>query len=285
MIQIGRTNELQVAERSPHGLILTDGTDRVLLPNRYVPPQARLGEKLSVFVSTDSEDRPVATTLRPLGEVGDFAAVRVKDVSGPGAFVDWGLDKDLLVPFAEQRVPLRAGQTVLVFILLDARTNRVIGSTRLQRHLSGEPRGFLDGQRVQGIVADVSAEGARVIVDGRAMGIVFPDELHAKLKIGDRRTMFVKRVREDGALALALSAAGYTAAQELGPSILERLRREGGFLPLSDHSTPEEIRAAFGVSKATFKKAIGTLQKERAITIEYHGIRLNASPPPSTRRR
>jgi predicted RNA-binding protein (virulence factor B family) len=285
MIQIGRTNELQVAERSPHGLILTDGTDRVLLPNRYVPPQARLGEKLSVFVSTDSEDRPVATTLRPLGEVGDFAAVRVKDVSGPGAFVDWGLDKDLLVPFAEQRVPLRAGQTVLVYILLDARTNRVIGSTRLQRHLSGEPRGFMDGQRVQGIVADVSSEGARVIVDGRAMGIVFPDEMHAKLKIGDRRTMFVKRVREDGALALALSAAGYTAAQELGPSILERLRREGGFLPFSDHSTPEEIRAAFDVSKATFKKAIGTLQKEGSITIEYHGIRLKGDPKPPARRR
>ncbi|MGV3613920.1 MAG: S1 RNA-binding domain-containing protein [Fimbriimonas sp.] len=273
MIEVGRTQELRAVERTPHGMIVTDGEARILLPNKYVPATVRLGETLSLFVSTDSEDRLVATTQKPKGEVGDFVALKVKEVSAPGCFVDWGLDKDLLVPFAEQRVPLRAGQTVMVRILRDERTNRVIGSTRLQKFLERIP--VRDGQIVDGLVADVSPDGARVILDGRGWGMVFPDENHPEyqLRVGDRRKMYVKRIREDGAIALTLAPAGFTAAKELGPTILERLRKEGGFLPLSDHASPEEIRETFGVSKATYKKAIGTLQKQGEITIEHHGIR------------
>lgn len=271
MIEVGRTQELLAAERNPHGMMVTDGITKILLPNKYVPAQIRSGEPIVVFITTDSEDRLVATTQRPKGEVGDFVALRVKEVSHHGAFLDWGLDKDILVPFAEQRAQLRAGFTVMVRILLDERTNRVIASTKLQKFLGRVP--VRDGQIVEGLVADVAPDGARVIIDGKGWGMIFPDELHGELRIGDRRKMYVKRIREDGAIALTLSPAGFVAAQGLGPEIMERLRKEGGFLPLSDNASPDEIREAFGVSKGTYKKAIGTLMKQGKIVIEHHGIR------------
>lgn len=256
--------------------MVTDGYTKILLPNKFVPRDIRPGDPITVFITNDSEDRLVATTQKPKGEVGDFVALRVKEVAGPGAFLDWGLDKDLLVPFAEQRIPLRQGHTVMARILLDEKTNRVIASTKLQKFLTR--MSVRDGQVVEGLVADVSPDGARVILDGKGWGMLFPDEIHGEVRIGDRRKMYVKRVREDGGVALSLSPAGFVAAQGLGPVILEALRREGGFLPISDTATPEEIRDAFGVSKGTYKKAIGTLMKQGEITIEHHGIRKVQKP-------
>jgi predicted RNA-binding protein (virulence factor B family) len=271
VIEVGRTQELLAAERNPHGLLVTDGITKILLPNKYVPAQIRAGDPIVVFVTTDSEDRLVATTQRPKGEVGDFVALKVKEVSHHGAFLDWGLDKDILVPFAEQRAPLRAGFTVMARILLDGRTNRVVASTKLQKFLGRIV--VRDGQIVEGLIADIGADGVRVIIDGKGWGMIFPDEVHGELRIGDRRKMYVKRIREDGSIALTLSPAGFAAAQDLGPAILERLRKEGGFLPLSDTASPEEIREAFGVSKGTYKKAIGNLMRQGKIVIEHHGIR------------
>lgn len=271
MIEVGKTQELRAAERTPHGLMVTDGETKILLPNKFVPPNIRSGEAITVFITNDSEDRIVATTQKPKGEVGDFVPLRVKEITGPGAFLDWGLDKDLLVPFAEQRVPLRPGHTVMAHILLDERTNRVIASTKLQKFLTRIP--VRDGQIVEGHIADVSPDGARVILDGKGWGMIFPDEMHGELRIGDKRKMYVKRAREDGGIALTLAPAGFVAAQGLGPTIIERLQKSGGFLPLSDSASPEDIWEAFGVSKGTYKKAIGTLMKQGQIVIEHHGIR------------
>jgi predicted RNA-binding protein (virulence factor B family) len=277
MIEVGRMNRLQVRERTDHGLVLTDGEAGVLLPRKFVRPGTTLGDSLDVFVTTDSEDRLVATTQRPLGMVGELASMKVKAATDLGAFLDWGLDKDLLLPFREQRHPLRMGDRVVVRVLLDEKTRRPIASARLNRLLIAPVRVYEAGQKVPGIIIDVDRNGARVLLEEEALGRIFPDEIHERLQVGERREWVVKRVRPDGGIALALTAGGYAAAVDLGPAILDRLKSEGGFLPLSDASSPEEIRAAFGVSKSTYKKAIGGLLREGRITLEYHGIRL--APP------
>lgn len=273
MISIGRTQELTVSDISPHGPFLTDGETRILLPARLAPRDIQPGERITVFVTTDSEDRPVATTQRPAGEVGQCVALKVKEVTTIGAFLDWGLDKDLLLPFGEQASPVREGQMIVAKIVLDEKTGRVVATTRLKRHLHGSSSGLEQGTQVDGLVTSVGRDGARVIINQSFLGAIFADEMREPLRVGDARPFWIKRIREDGEVALALGPSGYVAAQGLGPQIMERLRREGGFLPLSDHSSPDEIQRAFGVSKGTFKKAIGTLQKQGHITIEFHGIR------------
>lgn len=267
-----------MAERTDHGALLTDGDRKILLPNKYVPPQLRPGDEIEVFVSTDSSDRLYATTRKPAGEVGDLVTLKVVESSEIGAFLDWGLEKDLLMPFGEQRRAVRTGEMAVVRIMLDEKTQRLLASTKFGNLLAKPTRPFHPGERVEGIVVDMDPNGARVLVEECALGRIFPDELHQKVSIGNRFKLVVKRVREDGALALSFSQGGYSGSQEIGPAILERLQREGGFIPFSDNSSPEEIRAAFGVSKGTFKKAIGGLLKEGKITIEYHGIRLGAPP-------
>lgn len=263
-----------MADRIEHGAILTDGDRRILLPNKYVPPRLEPGDEIEVFVTTDSEDRLYATTRRPAGEVGDLVALRVQQTGDFGAFLDWGLEKDLLLPFAQQRHQVHEGDVVLVRILLDERTQRLMASSKFNRILKQPAPSFHTGQHVKGIVMEHDHNGARVVVEETAMGRIFPDELHQRVKVGDRLHLVVKKVRDDGALALAFSQGGMAGAREIGPQILEKLAAEGGFLALSDNSSPEEIRAVFGVSKGTFKKAIGTLMKEGKLTIEYHGIRL-----------
>jgi predicted RNA-binding protein (virulence factor B family) len=278
MIQIGAYNRLEVARLTDHGMFLTDGEQDVLLPRKFVPEGVGEGESLRVFVSTDSEDRPVATTQRPKGVVGEFVALRAKQATHVGAFMDWGLDKDLLVPFAEQSRPIEEGQTYVVRILLDERTNRVIGSTRLGRFLQGDRSNLDEGQEVSLLIADVGPDGARAVIDSAYFGMVFPDEMHVRLRLGDSRRGYIKRIREDGGIALSLSPMGYQGALDESPRILERLRREGGFLPYGDKSSPEDIRREFGISKGTFKKAVGNLMKQGKIEQSQYGIRLRGNP-------
>lgn len=274
MIQIGAYNQLRVARAIPHGLVLTDGRDEVLLPKKFAPEGMEEGDSFRVFVTTDSEDRPVATTQRPRGVVGEFATLKAKEITRVGTFMDWGLDKDLLIPFGEQHYPLVEGHWYVVRIFLDNRTNRVLGSTKLGKFLKGQIGSVQEGEAVDLLVVEASPEGARVIVNGESFGMIFPDELHERLRVGDKRQGFVKRVREDGALALSLQPQGYGAAVGLAPQIMERLQSEGGFLPLNDGSAPQKIREMFGVSKSTFKKALGGLLKEGKIEITHHGIRM-----------
>lgn len=273
MIRIGEYNRLTIARTSDHGLFLTDGEQDVLLPRKYSPEGMAEGDSLRVFVLTDSEDRPIATTLRPKGVVGDFTPLRAKEVTRVGAFMDWGLDKDLLVPFGEQQKPIEEGKVYVVRISLDEKSGRVIGSTRIARFLLGDSNDLLVGQEVSLLIVDVFPEGARAIIDGKYSGMIFPDEIHERIKVGDSVRGFVKRVREDGAVALSLTPSGYQGALDESSKILSRLRREGGFLPFGDRSSPEEIRREFGISKATFKKALGSLMKSGQIEQTQHGIR------------
>jgi len=275
MIQIGAYNQLRIARRTDFGVYVGDGKDDVLLPRKYVPNSAEIGDELTVFVTTDSEDRPVATTQRPKAVVGEFAVLRVKAATPIGAFMDWGLDKDLLVPFAEQQRPLQDGDRAVVRVLLDEKTQRVFATTRISRYLKGDASQLREGQTVEILVSEFSPEGVRVAVDRQYLGMIFPDEVYGTLNVGDTWQGFVKRIREDGGIAISLSPQGYRGALEAGPRIMERLKKAGGFLPFSDRSTPEEIRAEFGLSKGTYKKAIGALYRTGTIQIEHHGIRIS----------
>jgi len=278
MIQIGGYNRLRVARHSDFGVYLTDGTEDVLLPRKFVPPGTELGHELRVFVTTDSEDRPVATTQRPVAVVGEFGIMRTKAVSEHGAFMDWGLDKDLLVPFGEQLRRMEEGNLCVVRVLLDERTRRVVGSTRVAKFLKGDAHELEIGQAVTALIFDDSPEAVRCVLDGKFYGSIFPDEIHERLQVGTERQAYIKRIREDGGIALSLLPQGFKGAVDAGPKIVAQLKKAGGFLPFSDQSPPEAIRKEFGLSKGTFKKAIGHLFKSGQIEITFHGIRLLDKP-------
>jgi uncharacterized protein len=284
MIQIGAYHRLKVARLTEFGAYLTDGTDDVLLPRRYTPQGIEPGDEMRVFVTTDSEDRPVATTKRPKGVAGDFAVLRATAITPVGAFMDWGLDKDLLVPFGEQHRRLDEGRKYVVRIVFDEKSNRLFGSTKVAQFLKGDSAELSTGQKVNVLVTDSGPEGARVVIDGKYFGMIFPDEMPGRMEVGDEHPGYIKRIREDGGVAVSLSPGGYQGALDERPKIVERLRRAGGFLPFTDRSTPEEIRREFGLSKGTFKKIVGMLYKSGEIEITFHGIRLTNRQPPTANR-
>lgn len=274
-MQIGRRQRLTVARATPVGLFLTDGESDVLLPRKYVRGDTPPGTELDVFLYLDGEERPVATTERPHAEVGGLAAMRCVATGSGGAFVDWGLEKDLLVPFAEQRSPLRVGDIRVVHVGLDEVSGRLVGSTRLERYLVPAPES-LAGQKVKALPFSRAEHGLLCAVDDRYVGLLFDREAPGPLPMGRPFDAYVRKVREDGRIALSLTPVGYEATLAEGPALLERLDRAGGFLPLNDRTPPETIRDELGLSKASFKRLIGTLQREGKLTIESHGIRLNA---------
>ncbi len=274
MIQIGRYQTLSIARLAEQGAYLTDGQEEVLLPNRFAGTKPTIGAEVRVFVYTDSEDRPVATTQRPHAIDGGFGYMECIDSNRLGAFMDWGLDKDLLIPFAEQHSPMRVGQFYVVRVLLDEKTGRLIGSTRLSRYFESAPLSTKVGEKVSILAYRLAEHGMLVVIDNLYGGLVFHADGGDSLRIGDRRDGYVKRVRDDGRIAITLFKEGFSAAVEEVPRIIELLRSSSGFLPYGDRSSPEEIRQVFGMSKATFKKLIGQLFREGRISIEAQGIRL-----------
>lgn len=274
MISIGRRQSLTIARATPVGMFLTDGQQDVLLPRKYVPSGLLPGAQLDVFVYLDGEERPIATTLHPKAEVGQVASMTCVSSGPRGAFMDWGLEKDLLVPKAEQRDPIRDGERHTVWVGFDDLSGRLYGSTKLERHLGPAPADLV-GQRVQALPYRRQDHGTMCVIDDRYLGILFDAESDGPRPIGRPFPAFARKVREDGRVALALTPVGYQAALGEGPSLLERLKREGGFLPFNDRTPPETIRAELGLSKASFKRLIGTLQREGKLVIESHGIRLN----------
>lgn len=276
-MQIGRRQTLTVARATPVGLFLTDGKVDVLLPRKYVTGNTPPGTELDVFLYRDGEERPVATTEHPIAELGGVAAMRCV-TSGPGgAFMDWGLEKDLLVPMAEQRGPIRPGDNRVVWVGLDDASGRLYGSTRLERHL-GPALAELTGRKVRALPFARHEHGLMCAVDDRYLGMLFDADAPGPLPLGRAFDAHVRKVRNDGRVALALTPVGYEAALQEGPALLARLDREGGFLPLNDRTPPETIRAQLGLSKASFKRLIGTLQREGKLTIESHGIRKTPLP-------
>ena len=274
-MRMGEYNELSIIRETENGLYLGDGEFEVLLPRGQMPRKFALGDQLRVFIYTDSEDRPIATTKPPRATVGEFAFLKVVGLSGGGAFFDWGIDKDLFCPLREQTTELNEGQSYLVRVYLDVISNRVVCSMNIPKYLRTSGEDLQLGQPVRIMVYNVGRDAISVIVNNYVRGTIFPDEWHEELHVGEMRDAYVKAIRAgDNKVAISLRPQGYQAVIGERDRILQALERQGGFLPISDRSSPEEIHFQFGLSKGAFKKIIGALYREGIITIESHGIRL-----------
>ncbi|HZZ18981.1 MAG TPA: S1-like domain-containing RNA-binding protein [Opitutaceae bacterium] len=277
---IGKRCTLSVTRVATPGVFLDGGArGEILLPGRYVPQGTIPGESFDVFVHRDSEDRIVATTEVPKGVVGEFVALRVISANpAVGAFLDWGLSKDLFLPIREQSRRVNVGEMVVVYIFVDLKTDRIVATTRLNRHLNVVPPDYVEGQAVDLLVYGRTELGYNAIIASAHVGLLYHNELPGSLEIGQKIDGYVRAVRPDGKIDLAINPSGYGRVAPLKEQILEALAKRGGRLALSDASSPAEIRDAFGVSKKAFKQAIGALYRERLITIEPVGIRLAQAP-------
>lgn len=276
MALLGKRNILRILRGAPPGFYLDGGSHgEILLPGSLIPAGATPGGDIEVFIYRDSEDRLVATTQKPLAQVGEFAALRVVGINPRiGIFLDWGLDKDLLLPVREQSGPLQVGELVVVQVMLDERSDRIVASARLNRRLNLTPPAYAEGQAVHLLVIGETPLGYNVIVENAHRALLYHTDLAAPLTYGASFKGYVRQVREDGKIDVALDRAGYHRIAPLTDTIVEKVRAAGGRMPFHDGSSPEEIRVSFGVSKKAFKQAIGTLFKARRLVIEAHGIRL-----------
>ncbi|MBX2817876.1 MAG: GntR family transcriptional regulator [Saprospiraceae bacterium] len=275
-MKLGTVNTLSASRQTLHGFYLKDDSgEEVLLPNAWVPESFAPGDEIDVFLYTDSEDRPIATTMTPKLFLGEFAWLKVRDVSSVGAFMDWGLPKDLFVPYAEQIQKLRKGDYHLVYLLLDERTQRLFGSTRVRRFLKPADARLNQNQEVEALLYERTDLGVRAIVNGLYGGLFFHSDVHQRIILGSTQRAFVKQVREDGKIDLVFRPVGYRA--EIDPVstlLLETLERNNGSLQLTDKSSPEEINQTLGISKKSFKRALGHLYKRRMVRLTPEGIHL-----------
>lgn len=278
-MQLGKINTLTIKRFAPPGAYLIDlQENEILLPNKYLTPEMEEGTEVEVFVMKDSSERMVALTERPHLLLGDFAFLNVVEVNPYGAFVDWGLDKDLFVPFAEQRQRLEIGDRHLFTLLYDFETDRLFGSMKVKKVLSPCQDMSLEGQEVDLLIWDEGKLGRNVIVNNRYEGLIFRDHLSQLLESEQVCKGYVAKVREDGRLDIRLEVPNdsrYDAAEQ---KILDVLSANDGFLALTDKSDPEEVRALLGLSKKTFKQAIGKLYKHRRIALEADGLRSLNNP-------
>ena len=276
MVRLGKLASLRVKHLATPGAFLDGGElGDILLPGRYLPPGTIPGEAILVFVHLDSEDRIVATTETPHIQVGEFAPLRVVSINARiGAFLDWGLTKDLLLPMREQARRVNVGDWVIAHAFLDEKSNRIVATTRLNRHLNlTEPR-YHEGQSVNLLVYEETDLGFKCIVENAHSGLLYRNELAAPPAIGEKLTGYIRAVRPDNKIDLRLDRAGYHRILPLAEKILAELTARGGRLLFSDKTPPEDIREVFGVSKKAFKQAIGALFRDRRIVIEDYGIRL-----------
>jgi predicted RNA-binding protein (virulence factor B family) len=285
MLEIGRTASLEVLRVEPMGAILGSAEHEVLLPTQYVPAETAPGDVVEVFLYTDSEDRPIATTLRPLAQAGEFACLRVVSVNRMGAFLDWGLPKDLLLPFRSQLARVRPRQRLVVRVLCDPVSGRPVASAKVERFLEAPPDDLRQGQAVQLLVYEETGLGSKAIVDGRFEGLLYHESGDGHLEIGSCATAYVQRIRADGKIDLTLATSGKAAIDDAREVLLQALIGAEGRLELGDRSEPEEIRRTLGLSKKAFKRAVGVLYRERRIRINDGSIELvdRGDPPPGRR--
>lgn len=274
MAAIGVLNELEVVKTVDFGVYLDGGPHgEILMPKRYVPENCQLGDQVEVFIYLDSEDRLVAVTDKPLVMAGEFAMLKVLSVTPIGAFLDWGLPKDLLVPFREQQFPMEEGRSYLVFVYVDDETHRIVGSSKLDKFVDNVPVDYDAGEEVDLIIAGKTDLGYKAIIDNSHWGLIFKNEVFQPLKIGDRMKGYIKQVRPDEKIDLVLQKPGYEKIDSMSQAVLDKLKASGNYLPVNDKTDPDEISRIFGISKKNFKKAIGALYKQRLISIEENGIR------------
>ena len=275
MPEIGKFNTLRVVKAVDFGVYLDGKTlGEILLPRRYVPEGCQPGDSVEVFLYHDSEDRLISTTQRPHAGVGDLAFLKVVAVNNFGAFLDWGLPKDLLVPFGEQQQQMKEGRFYMVYVYLDKTSRRIAASSKLEKFLAAQPTDFEKGQPVDLLIADRTDMGYKAIIDRIAWGVLYYNEVFQNLRQGQRIRGFIKNVRSDGKIDLCLQKPGYEKVLGLSENIMAVIRVHGGFLDVTDKTSAERIYSLFGISKKTFKKAIGALYKARRISIEMGGIAL-----------
>ncbi|HCE2452655.1 TPA: GntR family transcriptional regulator [Vibrio parahaemolyticus] len=276
MIKIGQINSLEVIKKADFGVFL-DGDDygSVLLPNKHVPEGTELGDHIEVFLYFDSESQLAATIDKPIAQVGEWGLMKIEGINQTGAFVNWGIkEKDLLIPFSEQRARFTAGQNILVYVYTDKASGRIVGTTKFNKWLDKTPANYEVNEEVDLIIAERSQLGYKAIVNGKHWGMIFPSDVFGKLFIGKKLKGYIKQVREDGKIDLSLQKVGVGKMDDLSSKIIDLLEKKGGFLPLNDKSSPEAIFDAFRTSKGTYKKTIGGLYKQGKIVIEKDGIRL-----------
>ena len=275
MAIIGERASLKILHEKTFGLFLDGGElGEILLPRREMPTKWNLGETVDVFLYFDSEDRPVATLKSPKVLPGQFSRLKCVDITGVGAFLDWGLPKDLLVPFREQKVRMEVGKSYIIHAHIDEQSGRIIASTRIARHMDLAPHNFRLEQEVDLIIFGKTDLGYKAIIDNTHSGLIFANEVFRDLQPGETLKGFITAIRPDGKINLSLHAAGRAKVEGLEGQILAELAARGGFWSLGDHSSADEINSELGVSKRTFKQATGALWKKRQITIEKNGIRL-----------
>ncbi len=278
MLDLGVYHTLEILREREPGLFLGDKdgneANEVLLPNKYVPEEYEIGDLIKVFVYLDSGERVVATTLEPFATVNTFAYLRCTAVAEIGAFLDLGLEKDLFIPFKEQATKMREGSRYLVYVHLDDKTNRLVGSSKTNRFLKNDLVLLSPYDKVALIASHPSPYGWNMIVNGKHLGLVYDNEIFKKIHVGDVLDGYVKTVRSDGKIDLTLQRHGYRAIEPNAQQILKVLKVQGGFIPLTDKSAPGEISAMLQLSKKSFKRAIGTLYKSGDITLEKDGIQL-----------
>ncbi len=276
MIQIGEYQTLEILRDTVPGLFLGDenGHD-VLLPNKYKPKEYNIGDKIDVFVYLDFEERLVATNIRPYITLNTFAALKIIDNSRIGAFLDWGLEKDLFVPFKEQISQMRPGDYSLVYMYEDKSTGRLAATERIKRYLKNETLTVEEGDAVELIIANKTDLGLNAIINEKHLGLIYHDEIFRNLQLGEKLKGFIKKIREDNKIDISLQPMGYrNVIEPTSQFILDALKRHNGVLKLTDNSHPDDIKRILQMSKKTFKKTIGLLYKQKQIAIKEDGIYL-----------
>ncbi len=275
MLKIGNLNRLQVINEVDFGVYL-DGGDmgEILLPRRYVPGGVKINDWIEVFIYRDSEDLLIATTESPLAMVGQCAWLKTVDVNRFGAFLDWGLPKDLFVPFAEQQVPMKPDRSYVVYVYLDQNSGRISASSKLYKYLSEESNTYAVNDAVDIMICADTDLGYKAVIDNTYLGLLYKNEVHEALKVGQRMRAYIKTIRNDNKIDLKLHLPSEFTRDALSAAILQYIADQGGHSDLTDKSSPEQIHKQFGVSKSSYKKALGKLYKQRLIVIEKDKISL-----------
>lgn len=274
MLEIGNFNELEVEKETHSGVFLKSEVGNIHLPKKYVPEEIQIGDLLKVFIYTTKEGL-LATTLIPKAKVGEFAYLEVKDVNRYGAFLDWGLDKELFVPHNEQgRHRMEKGSKYIVRIYLDKITKRITATTKIYKFIEEEEIALSEGEEVNLLIYKFTDLGATVIINNRYLGVVYKNDLYQDLRVGDRTTGYINKIRSDNKIDVSIRKSGRAGVEDAKNIILSELKNNNNFLPLNDKSSPESIKDLLQMSKKTFKKAIGGLYKERIIELTEEGIRL-----------
>lgn len=275
MKEIGHIVELKILKTTPQGFyLITDEENEILLPHKYVPTAVEIGNKLEVFVYTDSEDRPIATTLIPTLQINQCAFLKAVDVTPIGAFFNWGVEKDLLVPFSEQLYKIEVGKTYLIYLYKDELSNRMVGTTKIEKHIKQNPIHVAQGDEVNLLVYQETDLGFKVIVNNQNLGMLFRNEVFKPIKVGDKLKGYVQKTRSDNKLDITLNSVKLSNLEDLSNKIYETLLKNKGKLLLTDKSSPDEIYSNFQVSKKAFKKAVGLLYSNKKVKLNADNIEL-----------